>query len=82
VGQTASYAVASGKRVAILCVLDCSKKQQATFAIEDGFDVLMHQEGPSVTFIITILIQGKFAKPAACLGPLKRRANPHAGRDA
>jgi hypothetical protein len=65
VGQTASYAVASGKRVAILCVLDCSKKQQATFAIEDGFDVLMHQEGPSVTFIITILIQGNFAKPSS-----------------
>ena len=64
-GQTASYAVDSGKRVAILCVLDCSKKQQATFAIEDGFDVLMHQEGPSVTFIITILIQGNFAKPSS-----------------
>jgi hypothetical protein len=65
VPQTASYAVASGKRVAILCVLDCSKKQQAPLAMEDGFDVLMHQEGSSVTFIITILIQGNLPKPSS-----------------
>ncbi len=65
VAQTASYAVASGKRLAILCVLDCSRKQEAPFPVEDGFDVVVHQVGSSLTFIITILIQGNLAKPSS-----------------
>jgi hypothetical protein len=65
VGQTASYAVASGKRLAVLCVLDCSKKSRAPFAIEDGLEILMDQQGSSVTFVITILLQGNLAQPSS-----------------
>src|SRR5262249_40304318 len=45
VGQTASYAVASGKRIALLCVLDCSKKERAPFPVEDGIGILTDQQG-------------------------------------
>jgi hypothetical protein len=64
VGQTASYAVASGKRIALLCVLDCSKKKRAPFAVEDGIGILTDQQGSSTTFIITVLLQGNLARPS------------------
>ena len=64
VGQTASYAVASGKRIALLCVLDCSKKEGAPFPVEDGIDILIDQQGPSTTFVITVLIQGNLVRPS------------------
>ena len=65
VGQTASYAVASGKRIAVLCVLDCSKKERSPFPIEDGLGILMDQQGESITFVITILMQGNLAMPSS-----------------
>jgi hypothetical protein len=64
VGQTASYAVASGKRIAVLCVLDCSKKDRAPFPMEDGLGILMDQQGSSTTFVITILLQGNLTRPS------------------
>jgi hypothetical protein len=62
VGQTASYAVASGKRIAVLCVLDCSKKDRAPFPMEDGLGILMDQQGSSTTFVITVLLQGNLTR--------------------
>lgn len=64
VGQTASYAVASGKRIALLCVLDCSKKQRAPFPVEDEVGILLDQQGPSTTFVITVLLQGNLVRPS------------------
>jgi hypothetical protein len=64
VGQTASYAVASGKRIALLCVLDCSKKERAPFPVEDGIGILMDQQGSSTTLVITILLQGNLIRPS------------------
>lgn len=64
VGQTASYAVASGKRIALLCVLDCSKKEGAPFPVEDGIGILMDQQGASTTFVITVLLQGNLIRPS------------------
>lgn len=65
VGQTASYAVASGKRLAVLCVLDCSAKTQAPFPMEDGFGILIEQTGASPVRVITILLQGNLATPSS-----------------
>jgi hypothetical protein len=65
VGQTASYAVATGKRLAVLCVLYCSKKSCAPFPMEDGLSILVDQHGSSTTFVITILLQGNLAVPSS-----------------
>ncbi|MEO6218305.1 MAG: hypothetical protein ABIO86_19915 [Sphingomonas sp.] len=62
VEQTAAYAVSSGKRVGLLCVLDGSPKDQAPFPADDGVGVLYAKSGLP---IITILIQGTLAKPSA-----------------
>jgi hypothetical protein len=67
VEQTAAYAVGSAKRVGVLCVLDCSPKDQAPFSAEDGLGLLHAKSG---TPIITILIQGNLSRPSA----LSRRA--------
>ena len=64
VGQAASYAVASGKRIALLCVLDCSKKERAPFPVEDGIGILMDQQASSTTFVITLLLQGNLMRPS------------------
>lgn len=61
VEQTAAYATGSGKRLGVLCVLDCSPKTQAPFSAEDGIDVLQAKSGLP---IITILIQGGLATPS------------------
>jgi len=71
VGQAASYAVASGKRIALLCVLDCSKKERAPFPVEDGIGILMDQQGSSSTFVIAVLLQGNLVRPS----DLSRRAS-------
>lgn len=65
VGQTASYAVASGKRIAVLCVLDCSEKDRAPFPMEDGLGILMDQQGQSTTFVVTVLLQGNLIRPSS-----------------
>jgi hypothetical protein len=64
VRQAASYAVASGKRIALLCVLDCSRKERAPFPIEDGIDILIDQQGSSTTFVVTLLLQGNLVRPS------------------
>jgi hypothetical protein len=63
--QTASYVAANGKRLGVLCVLDCSPKQRPAFPAEDGLGVQMHQVTETVVFVITILIQGNLASPSS-----------------
>ena len=62
--QTASYVAANGKRVGVLCVLDCSVKKRPAFPAEDGVGVLVHQISETPIFAITILIQGNLASPS------------------
>ncbi len=62
VEQAAAYAVGSGKRLGLLCVLDSSPKDQAPFSAEDGVGVL---HAKSSLPIVTILIQGGLASPSA-----------------
>lgn len=63
--QTLSYVVATGKRIGILCVLDCSPKQQAPFLAEDGFGVLLRRTSDQTVCIVAVLIQGNLARPSA-----------------
>jgi hypothetical protein len=62
--QAASYAVGSGKRLALLCVLDGSPKLKPPFPVEDGFTVFIHQTTETPVYVLTILIQGNLAKPS------------------
>jgi hypothetical protein len=64
VPQTASYAIGSGKRLAVLCVLDCSPKAQPPFPVEDGIGVFAHQSSETPIYVLTILVQGNLAKPS------------------
>lgn len=61
--QTASYAVAKGKRTAILCVLDSSQKSTAPQSLDNLFDIRFH-EASGIT-ICVLVIQGGLAKPSA-----------------
>lgn len=63
VEQTASYAVAKEKQVAVLCVLDCSKKTVAPFPAKDGITILK-SEAPAGVSVVTIIIQGNITRPA------------------
>jgi hypothetical protein len=64
VEQAASYAVGSGKRLAVLCVLDCSPKAKTAFPMEDGIGFFVHQSTETPVYVLTILIQGNLAKPS------------------
>ncbi len=64
--QTASYAIALGKKVGILSVLECKdKKSGPVGAIEDDIDFFIHQTGQSVIAIIVIVIRGGLPKPSS-----------------
>ncbi|MFG6433710.1 hypothetical protein [Roseateles sp. LYH14W] len=63
VEQTASYAVAKGKRVAVLCVLDCTMKTTAPLPAADGISILFSAP-PAEIAVITILVQGNLTRPS------------------
>jgi hypothetical protein len=64
-GQPASYAVGTNRRVAVLCVLDCSPKTEVPFPMEDGLFVYPVDTGASPVYIAAVLIQGNLAKPSS-----------------
>jgi hypothetical protein len=68
IGQTASYAAGSDKRVAVLCLLDGSRKVEQPFPAEDGIGVL--KTADDAVAIVTVLLQGNLARPS----DLTRRA--------
>lgn len=63
VEQAASYAVAKGKRVAILCVLDCSAKDSAPWPAAEGLAVLKSAPPADVT-VVTLVMQGNITRPS------------------
>lgn len=63
--QPASYAVGTNRRVAVLCVLDCSPKGEVPFPVEDGLFVYPIDTGTSPVYIVCCLIQGNLAKPSS-----------------
>lgn len=64
VEQTVAYAVGTGKRVGILCVLDNSQKRTAAFPADDGIVLNSKTTSEGAVEIITILIQGGLARPS------------------
>jgi hypothetical protein len=69
VGQSASYATGSDKRVGVLCVLDGSRKIEQPFPAEDGIGIL--KTGDDAVAVVTVLVQGNLARPS----DLSRRAH-------
>lgn len=64
--QTASYAIALGKKVGILSVLECTEKKATPVGvIEDDIDFFIHQTGQSVIAIIVVVIRGGLPKPSS-----------------
>lgn len=63
VEQAASYAVAKGKRVAILCVLDCSAKDSAPWPAAEGLGVL-RSAPPAAISVATVVMQGNITRPS------------------
>lgn len=63
--QAASYAVGTGRRVAMLCVLDCSPKTQPPFPSEDGLYVESVVSGGSPVLVVTCLVQGNLPSPSS-----------------
>lgn len=64
--QTASYAIALGKKVGILSVLECTEKKTTLVGvIEDDIDFFIHQTGQSVIAIIVVVIRGRLPKPSS-----------------
>jgi hypothetical protein len=57
--------VGNGKRLGVLCVLDCSAKTQPAFPVQDGIGVLAHQQGETAVLILTVLLQGNLALPSS-----------------
>ena len=63
--QAVSYAVATGKRLAILCVLDCSPKKTAPLPIESCLLLQSRDNGGGPVHIVTLLVQGGLPKPSS-----------------
>lgn len=62
-GQTASYIIATGKRIGILCVLDCSPKNVA-FPAEENWGILKHKTRDGEVFVVTLIVQGNLPTPS------------------
>lgn len=62
--QAASYAVGSGRRLALLVVLDSSPKHSMPFPAADGLIVIPVETDTSPVYVVTCLLQGGFARPS------------------
>jgi hypothetical protein len=63
--QAASYAVGTGKRLAILCVLDCSAKTTPPIPVDRCVFLQSRDSGGGEVHVVTVLVQGGLAKPSA-----------------
>lgn len=63
--QTAAYAIALGKKIGILSVLESTVKSAPVGTVEDDIDFFIHQTGQSVIAIIVVVIRGGLSKPSS-----------------
>lgn len=63
--QAATYGVGTNRRLAFLCILDCSHKKNPPFPIEDGLFIVKVQTATAPIYVITCLIQGGIPKPSS-----------------
>lgn len=64
VDQTVAYAVAKGRRIAVLCILDCSPKTTPAYPPEEGIDILERPTPTGAIYVATVLIQGNLPRPS------------------
>jgi hypothetical protein len=64
VGQSASYAVARGKRIALLCVLENSAGNTAPAPAEEGIGLLYVSVKSTKLAVATVIIQGNLPRPS------------------
>lgn len=62
--QTTTYTVATGKRIGILCVLDCSNKSSPPYPAEEGVALKTRQTNEGEINIAVIVIQGNIPTPS------------------
>ena len=62
--QTATYTVATGKRIGILCILDCSPKNTHPFPAEEGLFLESIATNDGYIHIVTLIIQGNLPRPS------------------
>ncbi|MCP4406811.1 MAG: hypothetical protein GY807_03455 [Gammaproteobacteria bacterium] len=74
--QLGSYVVGSGKRLGILCVLDCSPKTAGAYPAEDGIGILFRKGGESTLPVVTIIIQGNLPRPSDLSKSKSRKKKP------
>lgn len=63
--QTAAYALALGKRIGVLCVLESTKKTSPVGLFEEDIAVMPHKVGQSQILIVVVVIRGGFPKPSS-----------------
>ncbi|CAN7241786.1 hypothetical protein LJR016_000873 [Devosia sp. LjRoot16] len=63
--QAAAYAVSSDKAMAILCVLDGSKKDAPPITMAEAIQVVPVQSGDRPVYVIAFIVQGNLAKPSS-----------------
>lgn len=62
--QAASYAVGTGRSVALLCVLDCSPKTTIPFPVADGLTIFPVETATAPLYVVCCLIQGNLGRPS------------------
>lgn len=62
--QTAAYAIALGKRIGVLCVLDASPKAAPVGVFDEDIGIFRHSVGQSDVAIVVIVVRGGFPKPS------------------
>jgi hypothetical protein len=62
--QTTSYAVAMGKRIGLLAVLDMSPKAAPPRPAESGICILNRGVGNQAVSVVTVLVQGNLSLPS------------------
>lgn len=63
--QTATYAIATGKRLGILCILDCSVKKSYPNPADEGLLIKKLETPNGLIHIPTIIIQGNLPTPSS-----------------
>ncbi|MDD5051547.1 MAG: hypothetical protein PHO27_02305 [Sulfuricurvum sp.] len=63
--QTAAYAIALGKRIGVLAVLEASPKSAPVGVIEKDIEVFAHPTGNAIIAIVVVVVRGGFPKPSS-----------------
>ncbi len=63
--QAAAYAVGLGKRLAVLSVLDSSRKAEGAFPMEDGVGILLEEASGLAVCVLVVLVQANLVRPSA-----------------